>query len=111
MDGTPKPCYLIFKDDGSAQFPMYRTTEGKVALMLFKSREAAQAFVDGKSMANEWVVEERSQVACIEWVREAVKRHGASELAIDPDPATAGSAAKVIPILAFLIELEGVTPD
>ncbi len=107
MSEAPKPCYLIMKRDGSGQFPMYRTTEGKIALMLFKSRESARAFIDGKGMAHEWTVEERSQGEFIDWVRDAVKRYGAAELAIDPEPASADTAARVIPILAFLIELEG----
>ena len=107
MSDVLKPCYLLFKSDGSGQFPMYRTTEGKVALMLFKSREAASAFVDGKGMAQEWQVVEYSQSRFVDWVRLAVKHHGASELAIDPDPATSSADAKVIPIIPFLIELEG----
>jgi len=38
-----------FQGDGSGQFPMYRTSWGKITLILFRSRESAQAFVDGKA--------------------------------------------------------------
>jgi len=52
-------------------------------------------------------VEEYSQTRFVDWVRDAVKRQGASELAVDPDAATSTTDAKVIPIIPFLIELEG----
>lgn len=107
MSEAPKPSYLLFTKDGSGHFPMYRTPEGKVALMMFKTRETARAFIDGKGKSNEWQVEEYSQTRFVDWVREAVKRHGASELAVDPDAATSTTDAKVIPIIPFLIELEG----
>ena len=32
-------CYLIYKNNDSGHFPMYRTTEGKIAVMLFKSHD------------------------------------------------------------------------
>ena len=107
LSDAPKPCYLLFKSDGSGQFPMYRTTDGKAALMLFKSLGTARAFVKGKGMSREWQVEQYSQARFVDWVREAVKRHGASELAIDPDPTTSSTDAKVMPVITFLIELEG----
>ncbi len=76
-------------------------------MMMFKSREPAQAFLDGKGMSKEWQVKEYRQDAFVDWVREAVKRHGASELAVDPGPLTSSTDAKVIPIIPLLIELEG----
>src|SRR5713101_13547 len=104
MNDARTPCYLIFKRDGSGEFPMYRTSEGRISLILFRSRESAQAFADGKGMASEWKVEERSQEATVEWIRDAVKRYGASDLAIDPDPVISTTDARVISIVQFLIE-------
>jgi hypothetical protein len=85
---------------------MYRTTEGKIALMLFKSLESAQAFINGKGQATEWKVEERSPAETAEWLRDSFRRYGASDLAVDPDPETSQNDASVIPIFTILVELE-----
>src|SRR5947208_1711832 len=98
MPQLSQGCYLIFKRDCSGQFPMYRTTENKIALLMFRSRELAQAFVSGKGMSREWKVEEYPQAAFVEWVRNALTDYGASELAIDPDPTTSDKNIRVIPI-------------
>jgi hypothetical protein len=74
---------------------------------MFKSQETPRAFIDGKGMSQEWQIKEYLQPLFVDFVRDAVKRHGASELAIDPDPVTCSTDAKVIPIIPFLIELEG----
>ncbi len=104
-------CYLIYKNDDSGQFPMYGTTEGKTAVMLFKSHDSAQRFIDGKGMADEWTVVQTSQDDTIQWLRDCMTNNGASEIAIEPDPKNSSDpdSTRVIPIVALLIEWEGNT--
>jgi hypothetical protein len=110
MSDHSKGCYLLFKSDGSGLFPTYRTSDGKLALLLFTSAEKAQAFAAGLGMSQEWQVAAYGPGRFVEWVREAVKRHGAAVLAVDPDPAGPGAGTRIIPIIPFLIGLEADRP-
>lgn len=102
-------CYLIYKNNDSGHFPMYRTTEGKIAVMLFKSHDSAQRFIDGKGMSNEWTVAQTSQDDTIQWLRHCMTDNGASEIAIEPAPEISSDpgSTRIIPIVALLIEWEG----
>jgi hypothetical protein len=107
VEATHRPFYVLFRNNSSGEFPMYRTTEGKIALMAFSSSASALTFANDKGMSSQWRAEEFDGVRFLNWLREQMQRNGASELAIDPEAATSSRNATVIPILALLIEAEG----
>ncbi len=88
---------------------MSRTTEGKIAVMLFKSHDSAQRFIDAKGMTDELVVAQKHQEETIQLLRDCMTNYGASEIAIEPDPENSSDldSTRVIPIVALLIEWEG----
>ena len=107
MTIEPDRCFVLHSRDGTGRFPMYRTTEGKVAVLLFKTGKSAQRFVEGKHKTAEWSISELSGPAAIDWLRSAIKDNGASEIAVDPDPAASPESTSVIPIFPVLVEWEG----
>ena len=102
-------CYLVYKTDDSGQFPMYRTTDGKIAVMLFKSHDSAQGFIDDKGMSDELIVVQTGIEDTARWLRDCIKNNKASLIAVDPDPKNSSDPGshRVIPIVALLIEWEG----
>ena len=111
MSDQSQSCYLLSKRDGSELFPTCRTNDGRLALLLFTSPRRAEAFAAGLGMAREWQVAGCSAGRFVEWVREAVRRHGAAVLAVDPDPAAGGAGSRIIPIIPFLIGVEEDHPQ
>ena len=99
--------YIIYRDDDSEQYVMYRTTNGDIAVPAFRSRDLAQHFIAGKGMSSEWKVVESTADSYLEWLRGVYTQNNATKMAIDPDPVTSATDARVIPIVALLIEIEG----
>jgi hypothetical protein len=97
---------LFEKQADTGRNIMYRTIEGKGALLLFRSTELAQRFIDGMGYAGKWRIHEMTLEGAAEWLRRGFKNQGATEVAIDPDPQQRDSV-RVAPIVAILIEIEG----
>jgi hypothetical protein len=100
--------HLIYKNDGSGQFPMFPTTDGTKAVVIFKTFDAAKRFTDGKNKQDEWMVVEQSWLETLAWLRDCMSRENATLMSIDPNPDTFHNPdeTNAIPILRILIEAE-----
>ena len=99
--------YVIYRNDDSQQFPMYRTTRGDMAVMVFRTESAADEFVTRKGMSTQWRVVSFTTAETIEWLQDCKQNNGATEIALDPHPVVSAlpDSTQVIPIQALLDEL------
>jgi hypothetical protein len=100
--------YLLFRNDGSGQFPVFRTVEGKAALIMFTCAELAESFIQGRGRKRELHVIEYSRKNFLEWLMEAAKSFNASEIVADPAPEASMHSMKLLPISSFLAQSEAM---
>jgi hypothetical protein len=80
-----------------------RTTEGKVAALIFKSGQSAAKYLGDKGLADDHEILDMPQEDFPEWLRTNYQQ-GITELFVNTSPDEATHS--VIPIASMLIELE-----
>lgn len=99
--------FVIYRNDDTQQFPMYRTTNGDMAVMIFRTESAAEEFIIRKGMLDEWRVVSFTTTDTIQWLQDCKDNNGATEIALDPHPVVSRlpDSTSVIPIDALLDQL------
>lgn len=103
------PAFTLHFADVPGGFPMYGTNDGKRAVPLFKTRESAQRFSDTVPHQDRWEVREQPSADHLaDWLRDVMTSNGVTEVALEPNPASMNAldSTAVIPIAAYVIELE-----
>ena len=97
------PVFIICTNDGSGTYPVYETTDDRIAVMWFRTKEKAVAFINGKSRSREWMVREYNSADALKWLHNAAKRDNAADIIVDPSPDdTTAAAAPISTVLATL---------
>jgi hypothetical protein len=74
-------CFVIESNDGQ-RILMAKTADGTIAVPLFRTREAAEAFVAGRSLKNDHA-RELTAGDIVNWLLTA-KKQGATRFALNP---------------------------
>ena len=106
---SPQTASVLFKNDGSGQYPVFRTTDGQIATMIFRSKERADFFSEGRGYAAEWQTYEMGPQEMIDWLNGAQRDNDVTEIAINPDPGDSHWNAPVIPISVVIEIFRSVT--
>jgi hypothetical protein len=94
--------YFIEKIDGQ-QFPMYRTTEGGIAVFIFSTHQDAEWFIDHKGKSSEWKILELSTVDAHRWLLNAQKQGVTDVFNAPTQEAIEANVMKPLPLRSLLL--------
>lgn len=94
--------YFILLDSNGG-FPITGTTDNKKAIFLFSTQGRAEAYRNTRAM--NYDVFPPLQEDFIPWLRDDCMKKGVTECIMDADPSK--EQHKSVPILRFLIEIDG----
>jgi hypothetical protein len=98
MAAINSTCYLIFAKNDSDNFPMYKTSDGQLAVVVFRTMLTAQKFVEGRQKSTKWAVKELTSGEFLTWLRKAARRHQVSFISVDPESNTASIYHNLVPL-------------
>lgn len=93
---------------GGEQFVMFRTTEGRVCIFIFKTREAASDFIAARGKASEWEVGALLSKNLKEWV-EGAYAQGVTHFSLQNSGDVNEAEYRVSPLsrLILIMDMEG----
>jgi hypothetical protein len=101
--------FTLCKKDIPARYLTYRLPDGQNALVLFKSEESAQDFIDGTGHTNEYQVLSLNPGSCAQWLLKAFEHNIATAVARDPAPQQVDSvhitSTDTVRIVTFAFEI------
>lgn len=84
---------------------MFKTTDKGIATFLFRTSDAASAFIDKRKRTSEWRQRKMTGPEFLAWVKES-NANGLTDLVINPTPESDDANQKVMPVRSFLLAFD-----
>lgn len=104
-DDLTDPCFLLHATDRQGKFPMFQAA-GAIHVPVFSSKGAANRFIAGKGHTDKWKAVGKSAHAALEFLIQAHRKHGVTQVAIDPSPDDGDVTNRIVPLLDLVVSFE-----